>query len=148
MAEGDQARAAGTVAASRSQDQEAVMQIAEIVVTPTVLQTPAGPIDRARASWNLGGAVPISKSTPQYLVITAVCLIFCTGFLSLLLLLIKEDDMWSSTLVVTDGRVTYTTTVYSRSTSDYEAIRAAIAWAQRPIQPRPHQTGRLALPGA
>lgn len=124
-----------------------VMQIAEIVVTPTALQTPVGPIDRYRARWTLGGAVPVSQSTPTWASLTAFLLMLCTGFASLLLLLVKETDLWSSTLIVTDGQTTFTTIVYSRSTSEYYEIRKAIAWAQQPPQPPP-QTGMLALPSA
>lgn len=123
------------------------MQIAEIIVTPTTLHTPAGPIDRSRARWTLGGAVPVSQSTPLWATILAFVLMLCTGFLSLLLLLVKDTDMWSSKLIVTDGQTTYTTTVYSRSTSEYYKIRDAVAWAQRPPQAPPGRTGQYALPG-
>lgn len=125
--------------------QQQVMQIAEIVVTPTTLHTPVGPIDRYRAHWTLGGAVPVSQSTPLWAEILAFILVLCTGFLSLLFLLVKDTDMWSSTLIVTDGRTTYTTMVYTRSTNEYVKIRDAITWASRP--PPPGQTGQFALPG-
>ena len=120
------------------------VQIAEITVDgPTVL-TPLGPMDRRAACWFLGGAVPSHSSTPSWAMAVAILGALFTCLLSLLLLLVKEDDMWSSTLTVTDGQITFTTTVYSRSTEEYEGIQAAIAWAQR--LPGMPTTGQMALP--
>jgi hypothetical protein len=119
------------------------VQIAEIVVTPTTIQTPVGPIDRSRARWALAGAVPASQSTPAWASVTAFLLMLCTGFASLLLLLVKETDLWSSTLIVTDGQVTFTTQVYSPEHGgvlpDPELGRlgaaAGAAGADRPVRP-------------
>jgi hypothetical protein len=127
------------------QQSHRLVQIAEITVDETNVYTPFGPLDRSRARWFLGAAVPVSQQCPNWAQILAIVLIPCTGFLSLLFLLVKETDSWSSTLRVSDGRITFDTTIYSRSTREYLNIREAVAWAQRPPQP-PGRPGQLALP--
>lgn len=122
-----------------------MVQIAEIGVDDTMVYTPMGAILRQRAHWFLGAATPISHYCPGWAQALAILGIPCTGFLSLLFFLVKEPSAWSSDLRVTDGRITYSTTIYSRSTSEYLGIRNAIAWAQRPPQV-PGQTGPYALP--
>jgi hypothetical protein len=122
-----------------------MMQIAEIGVDDTTVYTPMGALDRQRTHWSLGGATTASESCPGWAIALAIILIPCTGFLSLLLLIVKEPNTWSSTLTVTDGRTTFTTTVYSRSTEEYLQIRNMVAWAQRPPQV-PGQPGLYALP--
>lgn len=121
------------------------VQIAEITVDGPTVITPHGAIDRHSARWFLGGAVPVHSSTPSWATAAAILLALFTCLLSLLFFLVKEDDMWSSTLTVTDGRIAYSTTVYSRSTAEYEGIQAAIAWAQSAPGP-PTSTDQLALP--
>lgn len=112
-----------------------MIQIAEISVDGTTVYTPLGPLERSRTQWFLGAAVPVSESCPNWAQALAVLLIPCTGFLSLLFLLIKETDSWSSTLRVTDGRVIFDTIVYSRTTNEYLGVRNAVEWAQRPAAP-------------
>ena len=121
-----------------------VTQIADIRVDATTIYTPLGPLDRGRAHWFLGGATPLDHTTPGWAVALAVVLIPCTGFLSLLLLLVKEVDSWSSELRVTDGRLTYATTVYSRSPEEYAQLGRIVAWAQQPVLYNPPR----ALPSA
>lgn len=125
-----------------------MVRVGEIGFDDTTVYTPVGNLDRYRTHWTLGGATPVSESCPNWAQALAIVLIPCTGFLSLLFLLMKETDSWSSTLRVTDGRITFDTMVYSRSRSEYLGIRNVVAWAQRPPQPPPGQTGRFALPSA
>lgn len=106
------------------------VQIAEITVDGRTVVTPHGDIDRHAARWFLGDRVPWHSSTPSWATAAAILLAVFTCLLSLLLLLIKETDVWSSKLTVTDGRTTFDTTVYSRNNAQYEGIQAAIAWAQ------------------
>jgi hypothetical protein len=121
-----------------------VIQIAEIGVDDTTVYTPAGNIARGRTRWFLGAAVPVSQYCPNWAQALAVLLIPCTGFLSLLFLLVKETDSWSSELRVTDGTTEYRTTVYSRTTDEWVGIRNAVGWAQQP--PTPGQPEPRALP--
>lgn len=109
-----------------------MIQIAEIGVDDTTVYTPAGNLARRSTRWWLGAATPVSESCPNWAQALAILLIPCTGFLSLLFLLVKETDSWSSTLRVTDGQTTYTTTVYSRTTDEWVGIRDAVGWAQQP----------------
>jgi len=109
-----------------------VIQIADIRVDETTIYTPLGTLERGRAHWSLGGANPMSYTCPGWAITFAVVLIPCTGFLSLLFLMIKEPTSWASDLRVTDGRTTYATTVYSRSPQEYQQLGGIIAWAQRP----------------
>lgn len=120
-----------------------VTQIADIRIDATTIYTPLGAIERARAHWFLGGANPLNYTTPAWAVIMAVVLIPCTGFLSLLFLMVKEPDTWSSELRVTNGWLTYTTTVYSRSPREYEQLAKIVAWARLPACAPPR-----ALPSA
>lgn len=122
-----------------------MIQIGEIGVDDQTVYTPVGPLDRYKAHWFLGGAMPFSQSCPGWAVVMAVVLIPCTGFLSLLFLMAKETDTWSSTLRVTDGRTAYETVVYSRSRSEYLRLQQVVAWARRPPQV-PGQPGLYALP--
>lgn len=125
------------------------MQIAEITVDDTYVYTPYGPLDRSRTRWILGAAMPVSQSCPNWAQALAVLLIPCTAFLSLLFLLFKETDSWSSTLRVTDGRIIFDTVVYSRSPREYREIQHAVGMMQRPPQPPmqpPGQMGPYALP--
>lgn len=121
-----------------------VTLIADIGVDDMTIYTPIGNLERARTRWFLGGANPMSYKCPVWAVIAAVALIPCTGFLSLLFLMVKEPAAWSSELRVTDGRLTYSTTVYCRSGDEYRSISHVVAWAQSPrtfVQP-----GQRALP--
>lgn len=107
------------------------VQIAEITVDGTSVFTPRGTVDRRNARWFLGGPVPSHESTPSWATAAAILLAIPTCLLSLLLLLVKDTDVWSSTLSVTDGTVTHETTVYHRNPAQLQGIRDAIAWAQR-----------------
>lgn len=128
--------------------QQRLVQIGEISVDDTTVYTPVGTLDRRYARWSLGAATPVSESCPNWAQALAILLIPCTAFLSLLFLLFKETDSWSSPLRVTDGRISYDTTVYSRSTSEYLKIRNAVTWAQQaPGQPGPYAPYALP-PGA
>lgn len=120
-----------------------MIQIGEITVDDTNVYTPFGAIDRRNARWFLGGATPVSQSCPNWAQALAILLIPCTGFLSLLFLLVKEPDGWSSSLRVSDGRTDFSTTVYSRTRNEYLGIRNAVAWAQQPV---PRQPPPRALP--
>jgi hypothetical protein len=121
-----------------------VTQIADIRIDATTVWTPLGPLDRGRTQWFLGAAVPMDSSTPSWATVLAVLLIPCTGFLSLLFLLVKETDTWQSDLRVTDGRTSYATTVYSRSPEEYESLGRIVAWARQPAVYSPPR----ALPSA
>lgn len=125
-----------------------VTQIADIRVDATTIYTPLGTIERGRAHWFLGGANPLNYATPGWAVIAAVVLIPCTGFLSLLFLMVKEPDSWSSELRVTDGRLTYATTVYSRSPQEYAQLGRIVAWARQPVYSPPVTSPPWALPSA
>lgn len=127
---------------------QAVTQIADIRVDGTTIYTPIGALERGRAHWFLGGANPMSYKCPFWAVTFAVVLIPCTGFLSLLLLMVKEPDTWASDLRVTDGRLTYSTTVYSRSTEEFQAISNVIAWAQQAPHSNPPTTTWALPPGS
>lgn len=124
---------------------ERPVQIAEITVDGPTVFTPHGDIARKDARWFLGGAVPAHASSPSWAIAAAILLAIPTCLVSLLLLLVKEDDMWASKLTVSGGGIAYSTTVYSCSTEEYEGIQAAIAWAQQVPEP-PASTDRLALP--
>lgn len=108
------------------------VRVGDITISGTLIHTPVGAFDRGRTRWVLGGAMPFQQSCPTWATVSAYLLIPCTGFLSLLFLLVKETDVWSSTLRVADGIRIYETTIYSRSREDYERIRGIVEWAQRP----------------
>lgn len=120
------------------------VRIAEITIDGPTVITPRGDIDRSTARWFLGDRVPYHSSAPTWAKAAAVLLAIPTCLVSLLLLLVKETDVWTSKLMVSSGGTAFSTTVYSRNEAQHEGIRSAIAWAR--ATPESPVTGQMALP--
>jgi hypothetical protein len=99
-------------------------------VTPTQILTPVGAFDRTSTTWTFGQLQPV-KATPTWAAVGAWLLALFTGFLSLLLLLIKEaTGEYAVEVTLADGRMQFRTTVYVDSYDRYLDLARAAAWAQ------------------
>ncbi|MEH0827984.1 hypothetical protein [Micromonospora sp. CPCC 205714] len=66
------------------------VQIAEIVVTPPVIRTPAGVLPLAGASWHVADYWQKEEKIATWALVCAIVGFFCLTFFSLFFLLIKE----------------------------------------------------------
>ncbi|RBI95539.1 hypothetical protein DRA43_31485, partial [Micromonospora provocatoris] len=75
------------------------VQIAEIVVTPPVIRTPAGVLPLAGASWYVTDFWQKEEKTAPWAVVAAILGFFCLTVFSLLFLLIKETRHYGTVQV-------------------------------------------------
>lgn len=111
-------------------------RIADIAVFETIVSTPIGVLNREQTRWSLGQVFEADRATPGWVLAASLLLIPCTGGFSLLGLLIKDVTLYGAALSVTDGRISYTTTVYAPDHAAFLPIQQAVAWAQQPPPPR------------
>jgi hypothetical protein len=87
-----------------------IAQIGDINVTSSTVNTPAGVVPLRGSQWTAVDQWVTERRTPQWAKIVAIAGICFTGFLSLLLLLVKEEIYRCSVSVsVMGGQFFYTT---------------------------------------
>jgi hypothetical protein len=76
-----------------------IAQIGDIHVTSTTVNTPAGIIPLRGSQWTATDHWVTERRTPKWATVVAVAGVCCTGLLSLLLLLVKEN-VYTATITV------------------------------------------------
>ena len=89
-----------------------VAQIGEIQVTSSTVRTPAGQFPLRGSQWTVTDQWTAVQKIPAWAIVLAIVLIPCTGFLSLLFLLAKENVYQGVVLVqVYNGAFQYVSRV-------------------------------------
>ncbi|HEY7176687.1 MAG TPA: hypothetical protein VH442_17380 [Micromonosporaceae bacterium] len=89
-------------------DEPPIAQVGEVVVTSSTIRTPAGVFPLRGSQWMVTDQWTVARQTPTWAKVLAITLIPCTGFLSLLILLAKEDFyLGTVTVTITNGPAAY-----------------------------------------
>lgn len=104
------------------------LQIGEFVATPTEVTVAGQQMPIAGTSWRHDESAAFVSNTPMWAFIVAILLIPCTAFLSLLLLLIKEQSV--------TGYVTVQLQAHGMgmSTQIFVADAAALTWVREAVR--------------
>jgi hypothetical protein len=92
------------------------------------VQVPGGTVPIAGTTWRLNDAGAQSRVIPTYAIVLAIVLIPCTGFLSLLFLLIRETRFGGL------AQVEMTTQMMTLSTIVPVRDAAALTWVRHAVQ--------------
>jgi len=85
-----------------------IAQLGEVSVTSSTIRTPAGAFPLRGSQWMVTDQWTIARQIPTWAKVLAIVLIPCTGFLSLLFLLAKEDYyLGTVTVTITSGPASY-----------------------------------------
>lgn len=108
-----------------------IAEIAEIQVTSTLVRTPVGDLPLAGSHWQVSDHWISQRRTPTWAKIVAFAGICPTGFLSLLLLLVKETvPQGTMHVTVTSGPHQYVARITLRSENDVATINQQVNYVR------------------
>jgi len=85
-----------------------IAQLGEVSVTSSMVYTPSGAFPLRGSQWMVSDQWSVGHKIPTWAIVLAIVLIPCTGFLSLLFLLAKEDVyLGTVTVTITNGPAAY-----------------------------------------
>jgi hypothetical protein len=85
-----------------------IAQVGEVSVTSSAVRTPAGAFPLRGSQWVVTDQWSVGTKIPTWAIVLAIVLIPCTGFLSLLFLLAKEDVyLGTVTVTISNGPAAY-----------------------------------------
>jgi hypothetical protein len=85
-----------------------IAQLGEVSVTSSMVYTPSGAFPLRGSQWMVSDQWSVGHKIPTWAIVLAIVLIPCTGFLSLLFLLAKEDVyIGTVTVTITNGPAAY-----------------------------------------
>ncbi|HWS37908.1 MAG TPA: hypothetical protein VN408_34895 [Actinoplanes sp.] len=108
-----------------------IAEISEIQVTSTVVRTPVGDLPLAGSRWQVADHWVSQRRTPTWAKIVAFVGICPTGFLSLLLLLVKETvPLGTMHVTVTSGSHQYVARITLHSENDVSTINQQVNYVR------------------
>ncbi|WP_430783002.1 hypothetical protein [Actinoplanes sp. G11-F43] len=108
-----------------------IVEIAEIQVTSTVVRTPVGDLPLAGSRWQVSDHWISQRRTPTWAKIVAFVAICPTGFLSLLLLLVKETvPQGTMHVTVTSGQHQYVARITLHHEDDVASINQQVNYVR------------------
>ena len=108
-----------------------IAQIGEIQVTSSTVRTPAGQFPLRGSQWTVTDQWTAVQKIPAWAIVLAIVLIPCTGFLSLLFLLAKENVYQGVVLVqVYNGAFQYVSRVPVNNQSYVQHVYAQVNYVR------------------
>lgn len=110
--------------------------LADVQIDDVFVRTPIGDMRRDQTKWHIGQTVPGPTRIPTWAVMCAIFLFLCMGPFSLLFLLAKETVGETTTVELTDGRLSYTMKVNTYDHDGYLNILKVAEWSERALPGR------------